>query len=49
MAPVVLMTLRVSRDSGRTWEAGKAFRSDDTLNPFTGSTWPPCECWRCQQ
>ncbi|MEW1868747.1 hypothetical protein AB0420_11425 [Streptomyces caelestis] len=44
--PVTLMTIRVSRDSGKTWEPEKAYRSSDDLPALMTSAWPPCECWR---
>ncbi len=46
--PRVLMSLRVSRDSGRTWEPTVAVREGDPVvvleNP---GGYPPCECARC--
>ncbi|MEV4872525.1 hypothetical protein [Streptomyces syringium] len=43
-----LMTLRVSRDSGRTYEPTRAVRAGDPWiileNPVR---YPPCECPRC--
>ncbi|WKU48398.1 hypothetical protein Q3V23_32420 [Streptomyces sp. VNUA116] len=43
-----LMTLRVSRDSGRTYEPTRAVRTGDPVvileNPVR---YPPCECPRC--
>lgn len=42
-----LMTLRVSRDSGRTWAPVREFWPDDVgLYPDTTSVWPPCTCHR---
>jgi hypothetical protein len=47
-APRVLMTLRVSRDSGRTWDQESAVREGDPVailsNPIR---YPLCECVRC--
>lgn len=44
----VLMTLRVSRDSGRSWSQTTAMREGDPFvilsNP---GCYPPCECARC--
>ncbi|MFG2113908.1 hypothetical protein ACGFRB_14965 [Streptomyces sp. NPDC048718] len=43
----VLMTLRVSRDSGRTWERGTSVKEGDPVvilsNPVL---YPPCGCAR---
>jgi hypothetical protein len=42
-----LMTLRVSRDSGKTWGPARAvFGGDDPVPPIT-SEWPPCRCSCC--
>ncbi|MEO3851766.1 hypothetical protein ABGB09_29760 [Streptomyces sp. B8F3] len=43
-----LMTLRVSRDSGRTWEPEQRFYSRDCTVPLIDCT-PPCECARCRR
>ncbi len=46
--PRVLMTLRVSRDSGRTWGRVTEVREDE--NPVYLSNpigFPPCACPRC--
>lgn len=43
MATAPRMTLRVSRDSGRTWTARRDIRDDD-CTPSTSSAWPPCQC-----
>lgn len=46
--PRVLMTLRVSRDSGRTWGRVTEVREDE--NPVYLSNpigFPPCTCARC--
>lgn len=43
----VSMTVRVSRDSGRTWGAQVAYpsnRSEKPPSPAVSATWPPCEC-----
>lgn len=42
-----LMSLRVSRDSGRTWGAESVIRSNEPLAPLLTSAWPPCQCLRC--
>lgn len=42
--PTALLTLRVSRDSGRTWASRTVVRSTDTLAPLLTSLWPPCRC-----
>ncbi|WP_406459650.1 hypothetical protein OH768_33180 [Streptomyces sp. NBC_01622] len=42
-----LMTLRVSRDSGRSWELARAVFGADDLAPLVTSEWPPCQCLRC--
>lgn len=41
-----LLTLRVSRDSGRTYEPEKRFYSRDCEPPLLNGTYPPCECPR---
>lgn len=42
-----LMTLRVSRDGGRTWSPIQEIRPDDSgLSPQMLSAWPPCRCPR---
>lgn len=46
--PRVLMTLRVSRDSGRTWSQAMQVREDE--NPLLRDNpggFPPCTCPRC--
>lgn len=45
-APAPLMTLRVSRDSGRTWGPRRHVYGGE---PLMTSVWPPCACPRCQQ
>lgn len=46
--PRVLLRLRVSRDSGRTWGEATEVREDENLplldNP---GALPPCACLRC--
>jgi hypothetical protein len=42
-----LMTMRVSRDSGRTWGPTLAVRASDQVGDFNGAYYPPCECPRC--
>ncbi|MFJ3162125.1 hypothetical protein [Streptomyces kanasensis] len=42
-----LLTLRVSRDGGRTWSAPRAYRATDRLPPLMSGVWPPCRCPRC--
>ncbi|AZQ35868.1 hypothetical protein EJ357_22240 [Streptomyces cyaneochromogenes] len=42
-----LMTLRVSRDSGQTWQSERAVFATADLPPLTTTAWPPCQCWRC--
>lgn len=42
-----LMTLSVSRDSGRTWEQERSVSVADGLAPLATSAWPPCLCPRC--
>ncbi|OSZ59700.1 hypothetical protein OQI_14720 [Streptomyces pharetrae CZA14] len=44
-----LMTTRVSRDSGRTWEPERAVLASDDLAPLMTSAWPPCKCARCAE
>lgn len=41
-----LMTLRVSRDSGRTWGPKRTFRPRDVGSVDWTSCWPPCQCPR---
>lgn len=44
----VLMSLRVSRDSGKTWEQSSVVREGEPVllldEPLR---YPPCECARC--
>lgn len=42
-----MMTLRVSRDSGKTYGPTRVVRSTEPLMPLETSVWPPCECARC--
>ncbi len=42
-----LMTLRVSRDSGRTWGRQKHFYARD-CEPLNTLSMPPCRCPRCR-
>jgi len=44
-----VLTLRVSRDSGRTWGPERVVRTRDPLPPLLTSTWPPCMCPRCRE
>ena len=37
-----LMTIRVSRDSGQTWEPERAIFNTDVLAPLATMEWPPC-------
>lgn len=43
----LLLTLRVSRDSGRTYEPEKRFYSRDCEPSLLNGVMPPCECPRC--
>lgn len=44
----VVMTLRVSRDSGRSWGPTTAVRVDgDRVVPIGTGAFPPCMCQRC--
>ncbi|GHA21014.1 hypothetical protein GCM10010329_50570 [Streptomyces spiroverticillatus] len=42
-----LLTIRVSRDSGKTWEPKREVRSSEKLAPLPIGAWPMCECPRC--
>ncbi|ADI10664.1 hypothetical protein SBI_07544 [Streptomyces bingchenggensis BCW-1] len=42
-----MMTLRVSRDGGKTYGPTRVIRSTDPLRPLETSVWPPCQCPRC--
>lgn len=39
-----LLTIRVSRDSGRTYGEPIEYRPDDELPPMQSQAWPPCQC-----
>lgn len=39
-----LLTIRVSRDGGKTYETTAVVHSGDKLSPLEVSTWPPCRC-----
>ena len=43
-----LMTLRISRDSGKTWGPERVVFSGNGLIPSITSEWPPCRCSRCK-
>lgn len=46
----VRMTLRVSRDSGRTWGPLTEVRvGDDPVLPDNPGGFPPCACRRCAE
>ncbi|MFI1018006.1 exo-alpha-sialidase [Streptomyces sp. NPDC020965] len=46
--PRTLMTLRVSRDSGKTWGPRSVVREGDLVNLLDNpSKYPDCECVRC--
>lgn len=42
-----LMTMRVSRDSGKTWEPEQTVSTADDLQPLITLAWPPCQCTLC--
>ncbi|MFW6693938.1 hypothetical protein [Streptomyces sp. MAR4 CNX-425] len=42
------MTLRVSRDSGRTFGRVKHVYARDCEPPELNGVYPPCECARCR-
>jgi hypothetical protein len=42
-----LMTLRVSRDGGQTWESERVVSAQADLPPLMTNQWPPCACRRC--
>ncbi len=42
-----MMTLRVSRDGGKTYGPVRVVRSTEPLSPVETSAWPPCRCARC--
>jgi hypothetical protein len=40
-----VMTIRVSRDSGRTWGPTREIRTKEGRTPLSfTSAWPPCAC-----
>ncbi|KPC66170.1 MULTISPECIES: hypothetical protein [Streptomycetaceae] len=42
-----LMTMRISRDSGRTWSPVREIWPDDCdVHPWDAIIWPPCACPR---
>lgn len=44
----VLMTVRVSRDAGRTWEQESVVREGDPVVVLASpERFPPCDCTRC--
>lgn len=43
-----LMTLRVSRDGGRTWGPLREINSTEPLLPVSWPEYPPCACPRCR-
>lgn len=46
--PRLLMTLRVSRDSGRTWTRTTNVQAGDSYVILSDpGRYPPCECPRC--
>ncbi|MBT2482866.1 hypothetical protein [Streptomyces sp. ISL-94] len=46
--PRVLMTVRVSRDSGQTWGQESAVREGDAVVVLSSpERFPPCACARC--
>lgn len=43
-----LMTMRVSRDNGRTWDQETVVREGDpVVLLYDPGRYPPCECARC--
>lgn len=42
-----LVTIRVSHDSGQTWELEQAVFATDDLPTLMTAEWPPCQCRRC--
>lgn len=42
-----LLTLRVSRDSGKTWEPERRYYARDCEPPLLNGVMAPCECPRC--
>ena len=43
-----LMTIRVSRDGGRTWSPTRRFLAGTAPPPLSSMAWPPCACARCR-
>ncbi|MET7640151.1 sialidase family protein [Streptomyces sp. NPDC005438] len=41
------MTLRISRDGGRTWSGPRYVVSTDPPLEFSPGSFPPCRCPRC--
>jgi hypothetical protein len=42
--PWKLLTIRVSRDSGRTYGEPIEYLAGDYLPPIQTNEWPPCQC-----
>ncbi|OPF79649.1 hypothetical protein VT50_0215435 [Streptomyces antioxidans] len=42
-----MMTMRVSRDGGKTYGPTRVVRTTEPLRPLETSVWPPCQCPRC--
>jgi hypothetical protein len=42
-----MMTIRVSRDGGKTYGPTRVVRSTGPLAPRETSVWPPCQCPQC--
>jgi hypothetical protein len=42
-----LLTMRVSRESGKTWQRKREVRSNEKLAPLPVGAWPMCECPQC--
>ncbi|MEE4594483.1 hypothetical protein V2J94_21790 [Streptomyces sp. DSM 41524] len=42
-----MMTMRVSRDSGKTYGPMRVVKTTEPLRPIETSVWPPCRCPRC--
>ncbi|MFF8917984.1 hypothetical protein ACF08M_32960 [Streptomyces sp. NPDC015032] len=45
------MTIRVSRDGGKTFDIQETYRMDKTKPPplLMTSVWPPCQCPGCKE
>ncbi|MFC8013294.1 hypothetical protein [Streptomyces cinereoruber] len=39
-----LLTIRISRDSGRTYGPPVTVTTEDNPQPLASSQWPPCRC-----